>query len=125
MKKNFKIIAFAGLALLIGGAAFAADTSVVAYHQPCDLITELGGLLSVLKTLAFLGAAFILAGLAWKWINATEFKMEDAKKQGVSMLVGFVLLFGLGLIIQFLPGTMGCEQQFKTSFGGSAVTGTK
>jgi hypothetical protein len=122
MKKNLKVIAFAGLALLLFAVpSFATDTSAVHYKEPCALITELGGLLNVLKVLAFLGAAFILAGQAWTWITASEFKMDDAKKRGVAMLVGFTLLFGLGLIIQFLPGTLGCQDEFKASFGGAAV----
>jgi hypothetical protein len=102
----FKIFALAGLAVLAGvGAASAAGQ----YGDPCALINNLGGIFRTLRTLCFAGAAFVLMGWAWEWIKKADNLVEDAKKKGVGMLVGFALLFGVGLVMQFLPGVAGCN----------------
>jgi hypothetical protein len=109
--KNIKILAFAGLFALVGLAA--ADAAPIG-GNPCVLFDQLGYVFRTLRTLAFLGAAFILAGYAWGvikggWDGKDNKSLEEAKGKGIGMLIGFALLFGLGLIMQFLPGTMGCS----------------
>ena len=106
--KLFKMFAFAGLMVLLGiVGAHASD-----YGDPCVLITEMGGVFRTLRTLAFAGAALILAGWAWTFItkgwDAEGTKLDDARKKGIGMLIGFVLLFGLGMVLQFLPQATGC-----------------
>lgn len=104
--KLSKVFAFASIALVFGmTAANAAD-----YGNVCVLIQELGNVFRVLRTLAFAGAAFVLAGWAWKYITTGWGKsgdggtdLEATKKQGIGMLIGFILLFGIGMIMQFLP----------------------
>jgi hypothetical protein len=60
-----------------------------------------------LRVLAFIGAGFILAGWAWLFIKGGEDgkgggTMEALKTKGISMIVGFALLFTAGIVISFL-----------------------
>jgi hypothetical protein len=109
--KAIKFFALAALLALVG--TFAADAAPIG-GNPCVLFDQLGYVFRTLRTLAFLGAAFILAGWAWSvitkgWGGDKGENIDGAKAKGIGMLIGFSLLFGLGLIMQFLPGTMGCS----------------
>jgi len=96
-----KKIQFAILALFISvTAAHAADV--------CPLIDSMQGVFKILRTLAFVGAAFAIAGWAWGFISAGEAKMDDLKKRGIGLLVGFTLLFSIGMVLQFLGPITGC-----------------
>lgn len=101
MKKVlFGLIAvFAGI-----GAASAAGPS----GDPCILIGSMQGVFKTLRTLAFVGAGFMIAGWAWGYITSGKAEMEDLRKKGTGLLVGFTLLFGIGIVLQFLPGIAGC-----------------
>lgn len=90
---------FAGI-----GAASAAGAS----GDPCVLIASMQGVFKTLRTLAFVGAGFMIAGWAWGYITKGEAKMDDLKGKGIGLLVGFTLLFGIGVVLQFLPGIAGC-----------------
>lgn len=104
MKKIMKQFAFAGLALLAGvGMANAAQTGNV-----CLLIGEMQGVFRTLRTLAFVGAGFFIANWAWGFIKAGDVKMDDLKDKGVGLLVGFTLLFSIGIVLQFLGPISGC-----------------
>lgn len=114
MKKITNKINFALIALMANAApAFAANEGL------CNLVAKLGGLLETLRTLAFIGAGFSIAGWAYGFISAGEVKMEDVKKKGIGLLVGFVLLFGIGAVLSFLisaageGGSMDCVRQFQ------------
>jgi hypothetical protein len=103
--KKLKTLAFALLAVLVGAcAAHAAGP----YGTPCNLINNMGGVFKVLRNLCFAGAAFVLMGWAWGYISKGKAEMDDIKTKGVGMLIGFALLFGVGLIMSFLPGIMDC-----------------
>ncbi len=79
----------------------------------CRLVTEMGGLFRTLRALAFVGAAFIIAGWAWEYISSGKVELKDVKEKGIGMLVGFLLLFFIGTIITiFMPGNGICEAQF-------------
>lgn len=119
MKGLLKKLGFAGIVVLagasvalaaVGGQAGALNTSGL-----CDLIGRMYGVFKILRTLAFVGAAFIIAGWAWGFISSGKAEMEDLKKKGTGMLVGFVLLFSIGIVLQFFIfsntglGLMGCE----------------
>ena len=100
MKKSlfFSLVAvFAGM-----GAANAATGDV------CTLIASMQGVFKTLRTLAFVGAGFMIAGWAWGYITAGEAKMDDLKKKGTGLLVGFTLLFGIGIVLQFLGPISQC-----------------
>ena len=86
MNKISKKINFAIIAIMTSVPAFAAG-------DMCDL--------------AFVGAAFYIAGWAWGFITAGEAKMDDVKKRGIGLLVGFTLLFMVGVILSFLLSAQG------------------
>ena len=75
----------------------------------CDLIDSLKPIIQTLRTLAFIGAAFVLMDWAWGFIKAGEVKKEDLEKKGLGLLVGFFLLFGVGLILQFVGSKAGAD----------------
>jgi len=114
MKKITNKINFALIALMASAApAFAANDGL------CNLVAKLGGLLGTLRTLAFIGAGFSIAGWAYGFISAGKVEMKDIKEKGIGLLVGFVLLFGIGAVLSFLMsaagegGSMGCKAQFQ------------
>lgn len=121
MKSLLKKIGVAGFVMLAGGAAALAEPAaggVAAANADglCGIINEMYGVFKVLRTLAFVGAAFIIAGWAWGYISAGKgVDMEDLKKKGTGMLVGFVLLFSIGVVLQFFVfsntglSAIGCE----------------
>lgn len=125
MKSLLKKIGVAGFVMLAGGvAALAAPEAggVAAANADglCGIINEMYGVFRILRTLAFVGAAFIIAGWAWGYISAGKgVDMEDLKKKGTGMLVGFVLLFGIGVVLQFFIfsntglSAIGCEDVIK------------
>lgn len=125
MKSLLKKIGVAGFVMLAGGAAALADPTaggVAAVNADglCGIINEMYGVFKILRTLAFVGAAFIIAGWAWGYISAGKgVDMEDLKKKGTGMLVGFVLLFGIGVVLQFFIfsntglSVIGCEDVIK------------
>ena len=105
MKNLLKKIGFAGFATLAGAsvalAAPAAAGVGVNESGLCALIGQMYGVFKILRTLAFVGAAFIIAGWAWGYISSGKgVDMEDLRKKGTGMLVGFVLLFGIGVVLQ-------------------------
>ena len=113
MKNILKKIGLAGVVVLAaGGAAMAAGAAGgVGVNESglCALIGQMYGVFKILRTLAFVGAAFIIAGWAWGYISKGEVKMDDLRKKGTGMLVGFVLLFGIGVVLQFFLSSAGLE----------------
>ena len=113
MKNILKKIGLAGVVVLAaGGAAVAAGAAGgVGVNESglCALIGQMYGVFKILRTLAFVGAAFIIAGWAWGYISKGEVKMDDLQKKGTGMLVGFVLLFGIGVVLQFFLSSAGLE----------------
>lgn len=110
MKKLINKINFA----LIGIMASAPAMAAVDESGLCILLKDLQGVFNMLRTLAFIGAAFIIANWAWGFISKGEVKIEDLKTKGSGMLVGFILLFGVGMVLSFLmttsgAKTMGCQ----------------
>lgn len=122
MKKLMNKFNFAIIGLMASMApSMAAVTEASMNKALCDLAVQLGGVFSVLRTLAFVGAGFVIAGWAWGWIAAGEVKFDDVKKRGIGLLVGFILLFGIGAILSaFMSmagegGSLGCAASM---FGG-------
>lgn len=114
MKKIMNKANFAIVGLMASMApAMAADNGL------CNLVKELGGLLGMLRTLAFIGAGFTIAGWAWSYISKGEVKLDDIQKKGIGLLVGFVLLFGIGMVLSFLMsaaapgGSLNCAAEFQ------------
>lgn len=120
MKELLKKIGFAGAVIMAGASMPALATTAgaaggVSDAGLCGLIQQMYGVFKILRTLAFVGAAFIIAGWAWGYISKPgDMKLEDLKTKGTGMLVGFVLLFGIGVVLQFFLsstglGLIGCK----------------
>ena len=112
MKNLLKKIGFAGVVVLSGAvAAVAAPAAAgVSNNGLCMLISQMYGVFRILRTLAFVGAAFIIAGWAWGYIkDGKGVEMEDLRKKGTGMLVGFILLFGIGIVLSFFLSSTGLD----------------
>lgn len=111
MKKIMNKINFAIIGLMVSVPAFAADTNAM-----CTAIKELGKVFNLLRTMAFIGAAFYIAGWAWKYISDGKAEMSDIKTKGQGLLVGFALLFMVGVLLSFIMSAtgakvIGCENE--------------
>ena len=121
MQGLLKKLGFAGLVIAAGAsmpALAAAAAGGVSNDGLCNLISQMYGVFKILRTLAFVGAAFIIAGWAWGYISSGKVDMEDLRKKGTGMLVGFVLLFGIGVVLSFFLsstglGVIGCPELIK------------
>lgn len=110
MKNLLKKIGFAGLVVVAGGAAALAAPAAGGVNNAglCGLIAQMYGVFRILRTLAFVGAAFIIAGWAWGYIkDGKGVDMDDLRKKGTGMLVGFILLFGIGVVLSFFLSSAG------------------
>ena len=115
MKKLMKRLNFAivGLMASVAPALAAPKGMNVAI---CKLAEEFGSVFGVLRTLAFVGAGFVIAGWAWSWISEGKgVDIADVKKKGIGLLVGFIVLFAIGsLLTAFMSmagegGSLGCD----------------
>jgi len=97
MKKLITKLNVAIIAAMAATPAMAAPAG----NGLCALIIKMHDVFALLRTLAFVGAAFVIAGWAWGYISKGEVKMDDLKNKGTGMLVGFVLLFGIGVVLSF------------------------
>ena len=103
MKKFMKEFGFAAFLMLsFVGVASAADNGVTA--AACELIGKLSPLIKVLRILAFVGAGFTIAGWGYGYLTSGKAELKDVKEKGIGLLVGAFLLFGIGLVLQFLIG---------------------
>lgn len=112
MKNLLKKIGFAGVVVLSGAvAAVAAPAAAgVSNNGLCMLISRMYGVFEILRTLAFVGAAFIIAGWAWGYIkDGKGVDMEELRKRGTGMLVGFILLFAIGIVLSFFLSSTGLD----------------
>ena len=105
MKKIMNKINFAIIGMMVASPAFAA----VNEKAICVFLRDLRGIFNMLRTFAFIGAAFLIAGWAWGYISKGEAKMDDLKNKGTGLLIGFILLFSVGLILQFLVSASGAR----------------
>lgn len=75
----------------------------------CELISKMQDVFQILRVLAFVGSGFYIAGWAWDYISKGEAKMDDLKKKGTGLLVGFTLLFAIGVVLSFVLSAAGQE----------------
>lgn len=99
MKKIMNKITFATIAIMTSAPAFA--------DPMCDLIVQLKGVFNILRTLAFVGAAFYIAGWAWGYISGGKAEVKDLKEKGTGLLIGFILLFAIGVLLSFVLSAAG------------------
>lgn len=122
MKKIMNKINMAVIGMMVASPAFSVETrKAVDPSGICDLVSEMGSVFKMLRVFCFIGAAFMIAGWAWGYISKGEAKMDDLKKQGTALIVGFILLFAVGLIFSFLVGVSNgnwglCSQELRTAF---------
>ncbi len=102
-----KLVNKFNMAVIIAMTSMPAMATGVNPSGICRLIGQMRGVFEILRTLAFVGAAFVIAGWAWGYISKGEVKKDDLKDKGVGMMVGFILLFGIGIVLQFLLSTAG------------------
>lgn len=105
MKKLIYKINMAIIGIMVSAPAMAT----VNENGLCVLMKDFRGVFNMVRTLAFIGAAFIIANWAWGFISKGEVKMDDVKNKGTAMLVGFILLFMIGTILSFLMTTSGAK----------------
>jgi len=104
MKKVMNKINFAIIGMMVASPAFAAINE----SGICSILAELKKVFNLLRTFAFIGAAFMIAAWAWGYISAGKIDAaKEAKDKGMALVVGFALLFGVGLVLQFLGSTAG------------------
>jgi len=108
MKSILKKFGFAGIIVLAGAGTALAAVEVDA-KGICELVEKLQGVFKVLRTLAFVGAAFLVAQWAWGYIKSADVKMDEIKDKGTGLLVGFTLLFAIGILISFITSATGLE----------------
>ena len=111
MKKFLFKMNMAIIAGMVATPAFAANANGL-----CGLISEMQSIFRMLRTLAFVGAAFIIAGWAWGYISSGKAELKDLQGKGIGMLVGFALLFALGIVMQALMSqgvldSIGCRAE--------------
>lgn len=118
MKKIMNKINFAIIGLMMTMPGFAVnDVNSITTNSDkdlCNLLDRLHGVFDILRILAFVGAAFYMAGWAWTYISKAGddkagFSVEDIKKKGTGLLVGFTLLFIIGLVLSFVMSAAGME----------------
>lgn len=108
MKHKIMFVAF-GLSVVALPAFAAADTDGL-----CKLIVEMQDIFKILRTLAFVGVGFMLAKYAWEAISTGKLNGEaelvkGVQKTGIPMLVGLIMLFMIGTILQVLSSASGAE----------------
>lgn len=115
MKKVMNKISFAVLGLMVSASAWAAreiDIDTIGATSDgsngiCDLLKSLQSVFNVLRIMAFIGAAFYIAGWAWTYISGGEAKLDDVKKKGIGLLVGFAALLLVGIVLSFVMSASG------------------
>lgn len=114
MKKQLKTIGFAALSAFLavsGATAAATGQSSISGDNLCQLIAKFQEIFRMIRTLAFLGAGFLIATWAWGYITAGKIDkpMDEVKNKGISMVVGFILLFGIGVVLQIVTSAAGLK----------------
>ena len=117
MKKIMNKVNFAIIGIITTVPAFAEINE----NGLCTILGELQKVFRLLRTAAFIGAAFLIAGWAWGYISAGKIgekgdAMGEVKTKGTALLIGFALLFGVGLVLNFLGSvtgmhSLGCGDQ--------------
>lgn len=94
--------------LLMASVFIMANVPAFAESGVCELLHKLEGVINTLRTLAFIGAVFLLMDWAWGYIkDPGKATKDDMKDKGVGLLVGFFLLFGVGVILSLINGSLG------------------
>lgn len=109
MKKVMNKINFALIAIMASMPVFAADGNTLNAKGFCGLLVKLHEVFNWLRILAFIGAAFYIAGWAWEFISGGKAEMKTIKEKGTGLLVGFILLFMIGALLSFVLSVSGMK----------------
>jgi len=116
MKKIKNKINFAIIALMTSVPALAdkapIDINKVgsgADNGICDLLKSLQSVFDVLRIMAFIGAAFYIAGWAWGYISSGKAEVKDVKDKGIGLLIGFSALLLVGIVLSFIMSASGLK----------------
>lgn len=104
MKKVMNKVNFALIAMMTSVPAFAVGDKGM-----CEALLKLKDVFNLLRTMAFIGAAFYIAQWAWGYISKGDVKMDEIKDKGTALLVGFSLLFMIGVILSFIMSASGAK----------------
>lgn len=101
---------FALIAIMTSMPVFAEEGDKTLDAAPyCALFEKLHDIFKILQILAFVGAAFYIAGWAWDFISGGKAEMKTLKEKGTGLLVGFTLLFMIGVLLTFVLSTSGMK----------------
>ncbi len=104
MKKFMNKINFALISLMVSTPLFAEELNAAPF---CELFHKLHSVFNILRIAAFVGAAFYIAGWAWEFISGGKAEMKTIKEKGTGLLVGFILLFMVGVLLSFVLSASG------------------
>ena len=104
MKKFMNKINFALISLMASTPLFAEELNAAPF---CELFHKLHSVFNILRIAAFVGAAFYIAGWAWEFISGGKAEMKTIKEKGTGLLVGFILLFMVGVLLSFVLSASG------------------
>ncbi|MDR2685933.1 MAG: hypothetical protein LBB23_04140 [Rickettsiales bacterium] len=107
LKSGIKLMSLA--AIIAGLFIFNADAAGAADIKWGTLCGEMANIFKLLRNLAFIGAAFIIANWAWGFISTgkVDFTGDDGLRgKFLALLVGFALLSGVGILLSVLPGAV-------------------
>jgi len=75
----------------------------------CDMLANLHSVFNILRIMAFIGAAFYIAGWAWGYISSGKAEVKDVKEKGIGLLIGFSALLLVGVVLSFIMSASGLE----------------
>ncbi len=109
-KLNFAIVgimASSHVAMAAGGTTLISNDA--ASKALCDLTAKFGYIFELMRTLAFIGAGISIAGWAWGYISGGKAVdiTKEVKEKGVGLLIGFILLFAIGTVLEIFLGMAG------------------
>ena len=108
-KLNFAIVgimASSHVAMAAGGTSLISNDS--ASKALCDLTEQFGYIFELMRTLAFIGAGISIAGWAWGYISKGKVDITtEVKEKGMGLLIGFILLFAIGTVLEIFLGMAG------------------
>lgn len=101
--------------IILSGMNFAsAAGDLKSAIDVCNIVVQLGGIFRTIRNLAFIGAAFVIAGWAWGFIQSGKADTKEIRDKGFGLIVGFTLLFSIGIIMTLLNS--GCSDEFSKSW---------
>lgn len=116
MKNLKKFLKPATLAMLFVAATISTGYALdgVNTNAAKNLAEQIYPVFVIIRNLAFIGLAFVILGKAWSFIETGTFDWKTQKTWVIAVIVGFVLLFGVQVLITaFLPDADGVLSSWK------------